>query len=156
MLSIIINNTSCHELSVLIDPAYRRHGLGSMLVKQMLLTIDNSKTFTTSVTLVGTDEHFANNCGFDYSHSEHFMTRKPYNELDAQYKGNEKEFRRVTPSERYLSYASRILLHRDTYTGLITVIQENVVAASMNAVIMSTFLTYLQFRNTAVKDMPEC
>lgn len=99
--SIIINNTSCHELSVLIDPAYRRHGLGSMLVKQMLLTIDNNKTFTTSVTLVGTDEHFANNCGFDYSHSEHFMTRKPYNELDEQYKGNEKEFRRVTPSERY-------------------------------------------------------
>ena len=32
------------------------------------------------VLLVGSNEYFAESCGFIYSHSEHFMTRKPYND----------------------------------------------------------------------------
>lgn len=95
-----------HELSVLVAPEYRRHGLGRMLVMQILSVIeaiytenrtDNVIAGSTDtatcrddedvpasgaihVLLVGSNEYFAESCGFAYSHSEHFMTRKPYND----------------------------------------------------------------------------
>ena len=65
------------ELSVLILPEYRRHGLGRMLVSRMMSLIDEN----VRILLVGSNEYFAECCGFSYSHSEHFMTRKPYAEL---------------------------------------------------------------------------
>lgn len=65
------------ELSVLISPEYRRHGLGRMLVSRMMSLINEN----VSILLVGSNESFAECCGFSYSHSEHFMTRKPYAEL---------------------------------------------------------------------------
>lgn len=113
------DGTLTHELSVLIAPEYRRHGLGRMLVMQMLSVIEAVYTknrtdyapagSTATVTdridiaggtgtstghndeiidsfdkvrvlLVGSNEYFAGSCGFIYSHSEHFMTRKSYND----------------------------------------------------------------------------
>ena len=113
------DGTLTHELSVLIAPEYRRHGLGRMLVMQMLSVIEavytknrtdhapagstaavtdhvdiaggtgtstghngeNTDSFNkVRVLLVGSNEYFAESCGFIYSHSEHFMTRKPYND----------------------------------------------------------------------------
>ena len=113
------DGTLTHELSVLIAPEYRRHGLGRMLVMQMLSVIEavysknrtdyapagSTDTVTdridiaggtgtstghndeiidsfdkVRVLLVGSNEYFAERCGFIYSHSEHFMTRKPYND----------------------------------------------------------------------------
>ncbi len=110
-----------YELSVLVAPEYRRHGLGRMLVMQMMFIIEeineknikeniekNNAEFTQNETsensenecgadnssinsddiysphilLTGSNEHFAQGCGFSYSHSEHFMTRKPYSQLD--------------------------------------------------------------------------
>ncbi len=80
------------ELSVLISPEYRRHGLGRMLVSRMMSLIEGNhaineagqatqNTDNINVLLVGSNESFAECCGFSYSHSEHFMTRKPYAEL---------------------------------------------------------------------------
>ena len=113
------DGTLTHELSVLIAPEYRRHGLGRMLVMQMLSVIEavytknrtdyapagstdtvtdridiagdidtstghNDENTDSSdkvrVLLVGSNEYFAGSCGFIYSHSEHFMTRKSYND----------------------------------------------------------------------------
>lgn len=100
------NGTLTHELSVLIAPEYRHHGLGRMLVMQMLSVIEavytknrsdiapaggidtstghndeNTDSFNKiRVLLVGSNEYFAESCGFIYSHSEHFMTRKSYND----------------------------------------------------------------------------
>ena len=80
------------ELSVLISPEYRRHGLGRMLVSRMMSLIEENhainetgqaaqNTDNINVLLVGSNEYFAECCGFSYSHSEHFMTRRPYAEL---------------------------------------------------------------------------
>lgn len=80
------------EISVLISPEYRRHGLGRMLVSRMMSLIEENhaineagqaaqNTDNINVLLVGSNEYFAECCGFSYSHSEHFMTRKPYAEL---------------------------------------------------------------------------
>ena len=100
------DGTLTHELSVLIAPEYRHHGLGRMLVMQMLSVIEavytknrsdiapaggidtstghndeNTDSFNkVRVLLVGSNEYFAESCGFIYSHSEHFMTRKSYND----------------------------------------------------------------------------
>lgn len=100
------DGTLTHELSVLIAPEYRRHGLGRMLVMQILSVIEaiytenkTDKVIAGStdkatcrddedvpasrairVLLVGSNEYFAESCGFTYSHSEHFMTRKSYND----------------------------------------------------------------------------
>lgn len=113
------DGTLTHELSVLIAPEYRRHGLGRMLIMQMLSVIEavytknrteyapagstatdtgrvdiaggtgtstdhndeNTDSFDkVRVLLVGSNEYFAESCGFIYSHSEHFMTRKSYND----------------------------------------------------------------------------
>lgn len=86
-----------YEISVLISPEYRRHGLGRMLVSQVLSLIEKNaavsgaiqassdanrqNTDNNNILLVGSNESFAECCGFSYSHSEHFMTRKPYAEL---------------------------------------------------------------------------
>lgn len=70
-----------HELSVLVAPEYRRHGLGRMLVMQMMSIIEEN-TFSPHILLTGSNEHFAQSCGFSYSHSEHYMTRKPYSQFD--------------------------------------------------------------------------
>lgn len=101
------DGTLTHELSVLIAPEYRRHGLGRMLVMQMLSVIEAVYTKNRTdyapaggtgtstghndeiidffdkvrVLLVGSNEYFAESCGFIYSHSEHFMTRKSYNDI---------------------------------------------------------------------------
>lgn len=75
------DGTTANELSVLIAPEYRYHGLGRMLVLRMLSAIEEN--LPSRILLVGSNEHFAEVLGFTYSHSEHFMTRKPFAELDA-------------------------------------------------------------------------
>lgn len=78
------DGTPTHELSVLVAPEYRRHGLGRMLVMQMILIIEEN-TRSPHVLLTGSNEHFARSCGFSYSHSEHYMTRKPHSQLENSY-----------------------------------------------------------------------
>lgn len=108
------DNILTHELSMLVDPMYRRHGLGRMLVMQMMLGIEaetkknvennpsdfienaafeneyNTDNLSSNakegcdihILLTGNNEYFAESCGFSYSHSEHFMIREPYSQLD--------------------------------------------------------------------------
>lgn len=84
-----------YEISVLITPDYRRHRLGSLLVSRMLSLIGNEgglkgNTSDTGsecevhILLSGSNEGFAEHNGFTYSHSEHFMVRRPYSEQDKE------------------------------------------------------------------------
>lgn len=83
------------EISVLVDPDFRRHKIGSTLVFEIINKInqlnnietdcekessdydDNSRDkefdHPSCILLTGSNESFANYCGFSYSHSEHFM-----------------------------------------------------------------------------------
>ena len=83
------------EISVLVDPDFRRHKIGSTLVFEIIDKIneqnntesdcknesadyhDNSKDIESDcpscILLTGQNESFAKYCGFSYSHSEHFM-----------------------------------------------------------------------------------
>ena len=70
-----------HELYVLISPEYRHHQLGYMLVSIMLNYIEKNYTekkhTEKNITyLVGSNESFAQSMGFEFSHSEHFMTKQ--------------------------------------------------------------------------------
>lgn len=78
------DGTPTHELSVLVAPEYRRHGLGRMLVMQMMSIIEEN-TRSQHILLTGSNEHFAESCGFSYSHSEHYMTRKPHSQFDGSH-----------------------------------------------------------------------
>lgn len=122
------------ELSVLILPEYRRHGLGRMLVSRMMSLIDEN----VRILLVGSNEYFAECCGFSYSHSEHFMTRKPYVELanlrartasDNTITKNDKpenaepEYRIIRNLDKTSGFHTYRLLHRSTRVSRCSVLE---------------------------------
>lgn len=127
------DNDIC-ELSVLILPEYRRHGLGRMLVSRIMSLIDEH----VRILLVGSNEYFAECCGFSYSHSEHFMTRKPYVELadrrvntasantitlnDAP-ENAEPEYRIIRNLDKASGFHTYRLLHRSTRVSRCSVLE---------------------------------
>lgn len=77
-----------YELSVIIEPAYRRHRLGTFMLSEMISAItalhknllqdDVTHGCSAFLFLVGSNEYFAQRNGFEYSHSEHFMQRESF------------------------------------------------------------------------------
>ena len=138
-----------YEISVLISPEYRRHGLGRMLVSQVLSLIEKNaavsgaiqvssdanrqNTDNINVLLVGSNESFAECCGFSYSHSEHFMTRKPYAELTERRvntvsannltKNAEPEYRIIRNLNRSSGFHTYRLLNRSTRVSRCSVVE---------------------------------
>lgn len=82
------DNSIIYELSVMITPAYRRHRLGTFILSEMISEIKESHNTLMKDTaihdcpafllLAGSNEYFAQQNGFEYSHSEHFMQREPF------------------------------------------------------------------------------
>lgn len=85
------DNSIIYELSVMITPAYRRHRLGTFILSEMISEITESHIALMKDTaihdcpafllLAGSNEYFAQQNGFEYSHSEHFMQREPFSLL---------------------------------------------------------------------------
>ena len=77
-----------YELSVMTAPAYRRHRLGTFMLSEMISEITESHNKLmpdTSINdcpafllLMGSNEYFAQQNGFEYSHSEHFMQKESF------------------------------------------------------------------------------
>ncbi len=143
-----------YEISVLISPEYRRHGLGRMLVSQVLSLIEKKaavsgaiqassdanrqNTDNINVLLVGSNESFAECCGFSYSHSEHFMTRKPYAELsdrrvntasdnnptkNVEPENDEPEYRIIRNLDKASGFHTYRLFHRSTRVSRCSVLE---------------------------------
>lgn len=93
------NEQSNVEISLIIHPDYRRHGFGRRLVNYVLSTLDENET---NIYLTGSNEGFAESLGFNFSHSEHYMSRNGSKNIQCLSMESAKEECEISHSVSYM------------------------------------------------------